>query len=525
MIKLWCNMSSKGTFLILLVVTIILTTYTVFRNNQDLPSSIVTLSSVLRLNRVSLYLQNRHLTAPVPTASWNVTSVPSYNGSIVANNVSMPTRSHPGNWSSKISASSRPPSCSPVQNIAYIKTLKTGSTTLQTIINRYGFFHNLSFILNRESSKNGHFYHLPFTEEVAETHFLPPIHVAADDFPNYRNYNMMAVHVRYQRDVMEKYFAPDTQYMTIVRDPGMQWESAFNHFQFHDAILLNLITNSKSSALENDTINALGNSSLVNGSLAFRGCRKKLLHTPVKSGKGKGKGKTIKQKNCSIPKLIEEFMANPNFYQERLRFMTWEGEMGKRWAYARNNQIYDLGMERERHDNMTSVKEWIFKLQDELTLVLINEYFDESLLIMRKLFCWSFQDIAYIAKNVRINVGNVSITGALRDKIREWNAADTLLYSHFNRTLWRRIADYGPGFESDLNYFRNLLGTVLRNCTQEAVKTLWNGEHLYGHQERVPRDDATLFCRTLAESKTELHYRIYCRQDINRTAEACQKKV
>ena len=52
----------------------------------------------------------------------------------------------------------------------------------------------------------------------------------------------------------------------------------------------------------------------------------------------------------------------------------------------KNYQIYDLGLEPEFHDNFTAVNEWIKKLQRELSLVLINEYFDESLLVMRKLF-------------------------------------------------------------------------------------------------------------------------------------------
>ncbi|XP_054772072.2 galactose-3-O-sulfotransferase 2-like [Lytechinus pictus] len=471
----------KNTFLLLVVLSTLLISFTMLQLNQGIASS-----NVLRSN--TTYLQSWHLPVPKP--------VPIHKSCGRESDASIGTRGIQMGF---------PLSCCAVQNIAYIKTLKTGSTTIMSIINRYGFFHNLSFILNRQSSTNGHFYHLPFTEKTAETHFLPPIHVAENDYPNYKNYNMMAVHVRYQRPVMERFFAQGTKYMTIIRDPGMQWESAFIHFQFHDAILVNITVKS----------NTLDNSTFLSRNPQFKGCREELLKTSQKSS-------SVNQTNCTILELIEEFLSRPKFYQDRLRFLPWEHVMGKRWAYSRNNQIYDLGLDPQYHKNTTAVKEWIQKLQDELSLVLINEYFDESLLIMRKRFCWSFQDIAYIAKNIRIKDRRPSMRDSLRDRIREWNAADTLLYQSFNRTLWYRIDNYGPGFGTDLVYFRNLLESLLQNCTQETEAKKWDKDHLFGHQERVPRKNVSLFCRTLAESKRELHTRVYCRQDVNRSTAACK---
>nr|XP_054772536.1 galactosylceramide sulfotransferase-like isoform X1 [Lytechinus pictus] len=482
--------TSKNTFILLVALTTLLMSFTILQLNQGIASS-----NVLRSN--TTYLQRWHLPAPKP--------MPIYKSCGRESNASIGTSGIQMDF---------PLSCCAVQNIAFIKTLKTGSTTIMSIINRYGFFHNLSFILNRQSSTNGHFYHLPFTEKTAETHFLPPIHVTENDYPNYKNYNMMAVHVRYQRPVMERFFAQGTKYMTIIRDPGVQWESAFNHFQFHDAILVNITVKSNSSAMNNET-STLGNSTFLSRNPQFKGCREELLKTSQK-------GSSVNQTNCTILELIEEFLSRPKFYQDRLRFLPWEDVMGKRWAYSRNNQIYDLGLDPQYHENTTAVKEWIQKLQDELSLVLINEYFDESLLIMRKRFCWSFQDIAYIAKNIRIKDRRPSMRDSLRDRIREWNAADTLLYQSFNRTLWYRIDNYGPGFETDLVYFRNLLESLLQNCTQETEAKKWDKDHLFGHQERVPRKNASLFCRTLAESKRELHTRVYCRQDVNRSTAACK---
>ena len=346
--------------------------------------------------------------------------------------------------------------CTRWKNLVFIKSHKTGSTTLQTIVNRFGFFHNLSFVFNKKYPENGHFYFLPVTVDSPRKYFLPPLNVRAGAYELYINYDMLAVHVRYNRIAMDKFMKKGTKYITILREPSTQWESAFDEFLFEDAF-------PNASAIPEDS-------------------------------------------------RIDKFLKKPFYYRERLRFLPYEGVMGRRWYYAQNSQMYDLGLDADNDFyNKTVINATIRKLEKEFTLILIMEYFDESLLILKKELCWEFHDIVYFPKNMRESRRNLN--DAARYKIRRFNHADVLLYNYFNNTLWEKVKEYGPKFEHDLRYFRELNHHIFQQCGNDTALIANKGTRVMKYKDFLPKENATLFCRTVAENKKVLFRRIYDRQN------------
>ncbi|XP_077986077.1 uncharacterized protein LOC144440565 [Glandiceps talaboti] len=61
---------------------------------------------------------------------------------------------------------------------------------------------------------------------------------------------------------------------------------------------------------------------------------------------------------------------------------------------------------------------------------------------------------------------------SLRDKIYKWNSLDVKVYDRFNKTLWRKIKEYGEDFEKDLQEFRRLRDAVSRDCGDENSSRL-----------------------------------------------------
>ncbi|XP_072180157.1 galactose-3-O-sulfotransferase 2-like [Diadema setosum] len=355
--------------------------------------------------------------------------------------------------------------CTRQNNVVFIKTHKTGSTSLSHIVNRYGHLRNLSFVFNRLSPRNGHLVYLPLNNNSPRTHFLPPIGVKPGEYSRYK-YNMLAVHVRYDRKAMDSFMLPNTHYITVIRDPATQFESAFTHFQLDDAFMA-----------------------------------------------------TEKAKFSTMQARLTQFFTKPDFYRKRLKQLKWENKIGLRWYYARNNQIFDLGLDHIYHNDNWKVQEYIKKLDREFLLVLITEYFEESLVVMRKALCWSMDDIIYVAKNVRPNPANIS--SATRQKMRQWNDVDTKLYEHFNRSLWQKIKDYGPSFSSDLDSFRTRLRETFQDCV--GTTEVKAQGHYFHWIEYKPRKDSSNFCAQIVESKRALFAAIWRKQALPKPAAAARK--
>ena len=296
---------------------------------------------------------------------------------------------------------SRPAGYTPRNKLAFIKTHKTGSTTLRQIVNIYGFYRNLSFILNKKD-RSGHIRYLRITQKG----LLPPIGVAEGDYDRYRHsYDMCSVHYRYNRTLFNFVMKKSTKYITILRNPVTQFESAFVYF-----------------------------------------------------------GQARKTRGDTIEAKINNWMEKPN--------------RKSRFNRLNNHQIFDLGMPTKYFHNAMHVGKYIERLSGEFDLVLLMEYFDESLLLLRKLMCWSFEDILYLQQNVQqTKKKKMELGNAVKRKIRKHNSADLRLYEYFNKSLWRKVKAYGPTFRTDLAYLRQRLKDVHDECVGGRKVTTQRQKH------------------------------------------------
>ena len=248
---------------------------------------------------------------------------------------------------------------------------------------------------------------------------------------------------------MDKFMKKGSKYISVIREPSDQWESAFAQFKFHEA---------------------------------FRA--------------------------AALPKIpegswIATFLDRPQFYREILRDLWYENVIGRRWYYARNSQMFDLGLNTDIQVDEKIIIATIKRLEKEFDLILVTEYFDESLLILKKQFCWDYTDILYSSKNIRTS--RRTLTENEKHKIRKWNHADVLLYQHFNQTLWSKIDKYGSDFNKDLNYFRELNHMINKQCGEDHQN--------YKHITYLVKENFSLLCQTIVEDKARLFRRVFNRQD------------
>lgn len=113
--------------------------------------------------------------------------------------------------------------------------------------------------------------------------------------------------------------------------------------------------------------------------------------------------------------------------------------------YLKNLQFFDFGLENNLEANDPQVMKAIQNLSQHLDLVLITEYFEESLILLKDMMCWTMEDILYFKLNMRKSSSVSQLTPDLKDKALQWNGADWKLYQHFNATFWARVEAFGRG--------------------------------------------------------------------------------
>lgn len=273
--------------------------------------------------------------------------------------------------------------CVPIRKVLFLKTHKTGSSTVANIFFRYGDTNDLSFVLGDDPM-------VGWPHRFRLTYTLP-----RNGFPP----NFLCSHTRYNEKTMHHLFPKDTSiYITILRDPVDQFESVFNYVGFGEVY-------------------------------------------------GLGKDPTE-----SIKSFLREGIKFKNITRSRSSVL------------ARNPMMFDFGLDYQFYQNLTAVKKYISLLEREFNLVMIMEYFDESMVLMKRLLCWEFEDFFHIKSNARVDKERAEMSDNLKENIRRWNKADMLLYEHFNRTFWHQINVEGEGFYDDLRTFQRLNDEMNQRC-------------------------------------------------------------
>lgn len=171
-----------------------------------------------------------------------------------------------------------------------------------------------------------------------------------------------------------------------------------------------------------------------------------------------------------------------------------------------NQQSRDLGINKRKYFNDTLLKETVREMSRDFRLVLITEYFDESLILLRRLMCWTFEDILYVSK--RKQPAKVHFSDKVKKKLHQYNHADVFLYNYFNRTLWAKIKEYGPTFADELAFFRKLLTAKHKECVGDNSTTDGRRQFVEYHSFK----NTSEFCGLYVNENFNLDSKIYNKQ-------------
>ncbi|CAH1247902.1 GAL3ST1 [Branchiostoma lanceolatum] len=306
---------------------------------------------------------------------------------------SVPLR--PAYYSRNVSGEHGEEVCSIKRNFMFVKVHKAGGTTTTCIFQRFGYEHNLTFVLSVIRTDVG------WPNLLRQEDFIP----SADS-----TYNVLVDHTVYNRRLLKHLMPPDTMYISILRHPLAQLRSTFNWYA-----LARKIPGLKGA----DPVASF-----------LQKARK--LHVPYVKARSRTR---------------EPYTLTKNF------------------------MAFDLGFPLGLSDDQSYVDEFIQKISREIDLVLILEYFTESLVLLKRMMCWTFKDILYnvVPKNLR-KYKKGTTSNATLQKHRQWSNVDYQLYDHFNATLWQKIEDEGDDFVQEVHHFQKVLNETTIYCTNTIKK-------------------------------------------------------
>uniref|UniRef100_A0A3B3CXH6 Galactose-3-O-sulfotransferase 2 n=1 Tax=Oryzias melastigma TaxID=30732 RepID=A0A3B3CXH6_ORYME len=249
--------------------------------------------------------------------------------------------------------------CHPKIHIVFLKTHKTGSSSVLNILYRFGESRNLTFAL-------------PVNKQVQlfYPHFFSAHFVEGFSSTRVKDFHIMCNHMRFRKPEVAKVMPKDTFYFSILRHPVSMMESIFVYYKSIPAFR-------KAHSLEN------------------------FLNTCWKT-----------------------YSSSETSNQ-----------------YAHNVLAFDFGLPNnvDPKDLDQKAGQAIAAIEQDFQLVLISDYFEESMVLLKHSLCWSLEDVVSFRLNSRSVRTRHKVSPETEEQIKRWNALDWRIYLHFNSTFWTKV--------------------------------------------------------------------------------------
>ncbi|XP_009883701.1 PREDICTED: galactose-3-O-sulfotransferase 2 [Charadrius vociferus] len=160
-------------------------------------------------------------------------------------------------------------------------------------------------------------------------------------------------------------------------------------------------------------------------------------------------------------KDVNEYLASPTKY--------YRPENYKQNIYARNIMWFDFGYDNNAEDDTNYIQVVLKEIEQNFHLILIADYFDESMILLKHTLCWDLDDVIYFKLNSRSQDTVQTLTPESKERIKAWCSLDWKLYLHFNQTFWRRIEET-IGFEElekEVNHLRTRQKELMEVCLSD----------------------------------------------------------
>jgi len=235
------------------------------------------------------------------------------------------------------------------KKIAFLKTHKCSSTTIQNILFRYAYKHKLNVVLPKRGNLIG--YPHGFTQKSIENTDWFQAHVKPDIF---------CMHTKWTNfSAIQEFMGDGTIYFTILRDPIQTFISMWDYYNLDQMFFKH-----------NLSISEFFNK------------------------------KNLPPQDVTVPEISLKHVL-----------------------------LHDFGLPLETNEEM--IEEKIREIEKTFDLVMIVEHFDASMVLLRNLLNWNFEDLTSLKLNARSESSKSKVSDFTKEKMKEWLKDDYKVYNHF----------------------------------------------------------------------------------------------
>jgi len=138
---------------------------------------------------------------------------------------------------------------------------------------------------------------------------------------------------------------------------------------------------------------------------------------------------------------------------------------------AYNSILCDLGAHPQDYDRPTTVRRLTAMADDYFDLVMVADRFDESLVLMCQLLCWSYKDVAFLNSNT-LKVKESSVSPHVRERLKELQKPDYYVYNYFATKFDRLVEAYGrKKMSHEVDLLRKARSEELERCQVREVES------------------------------------------------------
>lgn len=162
---------------------------------------------------------------------------------------------------------------------------------------------------------------------------------------------------------------------------------------------------------------------------------------------------------------LEDFLNN--------NWKTYNSSMASN-HYAHNILAFDFGFQNNVAAGAADLEDRaavvIAAIEKDFNLILISEYFDESMVLLKHSLCWSLEDMVSFRLNSRSEQTRRSLLPNTAEKIKMWNALDWRIYLHFNTTFWHKVEILvgQENMEREVAQLRELQAKLAKTCLKDG---------------------------------------------------------